>query len=83
MVAKKLKKDGIVVYGYTARSDLDFSKVHFLVKGSGHGNNNNGQTVVIGKEEAPPEGFLVCTGDCSCCKICMSDQKINVAFRKH
>ncbi|MCK5666811.1 MAG: hypothetical protein KAI17_25150 [Thiotrichaceae bacterium] len=37
---------GVIVYGYTARKDLDFSKIRsFLVKGSSNGAGNNGMTV--------------------------------------
>ncbi len=82
-IAKKLKAEKVVVYGYTARSDLSFKNVHFLVKGSENNAGNNGKTVVIGKEEIPPKGYLVCPGDCSCCDLCKINKKINIAFRKH
>jgi len=83
MIAQKLKNDKVYVYGYTARSDLDFSNVHFLVKGSDNDAGNNGRTVVIQKDEALPKGYIECPGDCSVCNLCKIDKKVNIAFRKH
>jgi len=83
IVAKKLKNFNIVTYGYTARRDLDFKDVNFLVKGSGHNKGNNGMTTIINKNDAIPEGFRECPGSCKSCSICMSNKKINIAFRKH
>ena len=45
IIASMLAYYGIVTYGYTARKDLDFTNVNFLVKGSGHDNSNNGTTI--------------------------------------
>jgi len=82
-IAKKLKNFNIVVYGYTARRDLDFSDVHFLVKGSGHKKGNNGETTIINKNDDIPEGYRECPGSCKTCNLCMVDKKFNIAFRKH
>lgn len=88
-IAEELKKVNVITYGYTARKDLDFSNVSFIVRGSGW-ISKNGQTKVIEKTEKRPEGFVVCPdNDCgNKCKLCMkesrSDSKlINIAFRKH
>ena len=83
IIAKKLKNFNIIVYGYTARRDLDFSDVHFLVKGSGHKKGNNGETTIINKNDDVPEGFRECPGSCKTCNLCMVDKKFNIAFRKH
>jgi len=83
IVAKKLKNFNIVTYGYTSRKDLDFSSVNFLVKGSGHSKGNNGKTTIIDTNESIPEGYRECPGDCKICSMCMTNKKINIAFRKH
>ena len=82
-VAKKLKNFNIVTYGYTARRDLDFKDVNFLVKGSGHSKGNNGMTTIIETDASIPEGFRECPGSCKTCNLCMVDKKFNIAFRKH
>ena len=87
-VAEHIKhyRDDITIYGYTARSDLDFSKAKFLVKGSYHDKANNGKCIVIGKNESVPEGFIECPGGeqgCARCNLCKIDRKHNIAFRKH
>lgn len=83
VVAKKLKNFGIIVYGYSARKDLDFSKALFLVKGSGHDKGNNGRTEIISKDDPIPEDFKLCPGSCKSCNLCMVNKKFNIAFRKH
>ena len=82
-IAKKLKNFGIVTYGYTARRDLDYSNVHFLVKGSGHKKGNNGMTTIIAKDEDVPEGFKLCPGSSKSCNLCMVPKGFNIAFRRH
>lgn len=57
-ITEGLKGEGLTVYGYTARRDLDFRNVEFLVKGSGHSGGNNGRTTIIGKKEAVPKGYI-------------------------
>jgi len=83
-IAKELKKRfGIVTYGNSARSDLNFKGVSFLVKGSGHSKGNNGKSIVIKKGEDIPKGYYDCPADCRECSVCKMNKKINVAFRKH
>lgn len=59
----------LIVYGYTARSDLDFSKrpSNMIVNGSSFMVDNS--FTPITKEEAPNHD-LVCGGDCSVCDWC-------------
>jgi hypothetical protein len=83
IIAKKLKNFGIVTYGYTARHDLNYDKVEFLVKGSGHTKGNNGMTTIITKDQEVPEGFKLCPGSCKSCNLCMVNKKFNIAFRRH
>ena len=71
------------MYGYTARSDLDFSKATFLAKGSHHDKGNNGRCEVVNKNDPIPEEYIVCPGDCRYCNLCKIDRKHNIAFRKH
>lgn len=82
-ISAGLKTIGITSYGYTARSDLNYSNVEFLVKGSGWSGSPNGSTRVIGKDEAVPEGFIECPGSCKKCNLCKINVPHNIAFRKH
>lgn len=82
-IASMLQIKNIVTYTYSARSDLDFSNVSFLIKGSNHDKGNNGKAVVIAKNEPVPKGYVECPGSCGKCIMCMSNKKINIAFRKH
>lgn len=83
-IAKKLNEEfSITTYGYSARSDLDFKNVNFLVKGSGHDNGNNGTTIVVNKKEDVPKDYITCIGSCIDCDVCKKLNKLNVAFIKH
>jgi hypothetical protein len=83
-ISKQLKQDfNIVTFGYTARADLVFEHVSFLVKGSGNDSGNNGDTIVIDKPEDCPEGYYLCPGSCFKCSVCASNKKIKVAFVNH
>ena len=78
----------IITYGYSARSDLDFSNVHFLCKGSGHDNGNNGRTDVkkLTKEEKKLKTYnkyVVCRMDCRVCNYCKKPNNINILFPLH
>lgn len=81
-VAEILKSKGIVTYGYTARSDLNFSNINFLVKGSGW-NGPNGKTIIIKKQDSVPKGYILCPGSCKKCNLCKINNPLNIAFRKH
>lgn len=80
-VAARLKETtGITTYGFSARSDLDFSAARFLVKGSGHDRGNNGRCMVIGAGDPVPDGYHLCPENCRTCDLCMQDSKLNIAF---
>lgn len=84
LIADGLRTIGITTYGYTARYDLDFSDRRFIVRGSGFFNEYlNGTTTVITKNQEPPEGYIVCPGNCRRCNICKSEHLFNIAFRAH
>lgn len=72
-IAKKLSMFGIKVYCYTARKDLDFSKVkHVIISGSNfqkEGVSNIFKMIL--KKEDRPKGYGICKGDCSVCNRCM------------
>jgi hypothetical protein len=81
---------GWIFCGYSARSDLDFSKVvSFIVKGSGHEKGNNGQTRAAKRgsrlfnELSREKGFTVCPGDCRSCSVCKVKNDTNVVFPLH
>jgi len=97
-ITKAIKKvfKHIEVYGYSARSDLDFTKVSFFCKGSGHDAGNHGRTIARHKKELMlPDGSLaaavqldgqaykVCPGSCKSCKICKVTSRHNVVFPLH
>jgi len=79
---------GWMVYGFTARKDLDFSKVvSFLVKGSSHDAGNNGTAIArhpkyIEAYEQSSE-YYVCPGSCRKCSVCKQANGANVVFPLH
>jgi hypothetical protein len=83
-IAFALSTHGVAVYVYTARKDLDFSKVkHLVINGSGFkkaGVSNVFQ--YIEKLEDKPAGFALCPGDCRVCTRCQKHNK-NTAVLKH
>ena len=83
---------GITTYGYTARGDLDFTNVGFLVKGSSHNNGNNGKCIAsIQARKASAYStmiirdrvYTVCPGDCSTCDLCKIPNKLDIVFPLH
>ena len=84
VIAKKLKDAmNITSYGYTSRSDLDFTKAQFLVKGSEHTKGNNGRVQILEKGESVPKGYYLCPGSCKKCNMCATNNKRNIAIRRH
>lgn len=93
-IAFYLKKlYAIETYGYSARSDLDFSQALFNCKGSGHDHGNNGKTIArkmpkdFGwmdyNDTTTGELFKVCPMDCKICNMCKTDAGINIVFPLH
>ena len=72
-----------VVYGYTARTDLDFSKVsdNMIVNGSDFMLHNLFQVVYdradLDKTQA------ICPGDCSSCNLCKERRGLIIQVLKH
>ena len=83
-ISKQIKQTlNITTYGYTARSDLDFTECHALIKGSGHDSGNNGKCITIKSESDNPEGFIICPGSCKTCNLCKINTQLNISFIKH
>ena len=88
-IAKLLAEHGVVTYGYTARQDLDFTGVSFIVRGSGFGDDKRdrpglkGITKVVDKTYVREPGWIICPGSCKTCSLCSSNVNVNIAFRKH
>jgi hypothetical protein len=94
LVAEYLKREhDITTYGYTAREDLNFENVHFLVKGSSHDSGNNGKTIVMKKHMISDhfstlntrerKTWKVCPMSCKECDICKTYTKQNIIFPLH
>jgi len=93
-IARFLKEyHKIITYGYSAREDLNFENVHFLVKGSSHDNGNNGKTIVMKKfmiqehlSTLPKEIqkiWKICPMSCKKCDICKTPTGENIIFPMH
>lgn len=78
-----LKEHNIITYGYSARSDLDFTNASFFCKGSDNDAGNHGKTIVIKTVTDCPVNFEVCPGDCNTCSLCYHPESYNIAFPKH
>lgn len=75
-IADLLKTEGITMYCYTARKDLNFTKRNnLIVNGSGFMVDNNFTVVSRGKK-------ATCISDCNICNKCMKPRfkKITVAM---
>lgn len=85
-ITRVLSRYGIVVYGYTARIDLDFRGVKFLVKRSGHTKPKTGTNgyfrVVINKKHLK-KGEKLCPMDCRKCTLCPSEKEYKIACVLH
>lgn len=79
------KNKGIIVYGYTARIDLDYTGVSFIIRASGYKPTNGmtGATTIIKKNRPIPKGYFKCVGDCTICNKCMKKHTKNIAFLIH
>lgn len=76
-IAALLKPHGVKVYCYTARSDLDFSRVETMVV-NGSGFKVHGEFRFVRSEADVPEGFKVCGGSCKTCTRCQHGRETAV-----
>jgi len=80
MVAANLKPYGIVTCGYTARIDLDFSKVrHVVVTGSGFMVHNE----FVAVKEFTAEHRNRCAGNCRVCVKCQKRYGETIFVKYH
>lgn len=96
MELKSIGRQQLIWYGYSARSDLDFSFCKtLLVKGSEHNQGNNGRVYL---REQPKKGLPlktentfalfgrhvnVCPGKCYGCSICKTADKQDLIIPLH
>lgn len=95
MLSRFLNKSGIIVYCYTARSDLDFSDCeHLVVNGSGWMAHNQFQVaykirkegqkwVAKNKDDNEVVCDYVCPGDCRKCSVCQFKRRRTTAVLLH
>jgi len=82
-IARHLAKYKVKVYCYTARKDLDFSKVRNLViLGSNfHKVGMRGTFKMVLNKKDKPSGYGICKGDCRVCNRCLVGR--NTVILKH
>lgn len=82
-IARMLDRFGVKTYCYTARRDLDFSKVrHLIVSGSGFQKEGiRNEFKMIEKGDEKPKGYGECKGDCRVCNRCQVRGKKTVILR--
>jgi len=83
-IASILAAHRIIMYCYTARRDLDFSKVkHLVISGSGFKKEGiANEFKMVEKVENRPKGYGICFGDCRICNRCLYRGK-NTVVVKH
>jgi hypothetical protein len=83
-IAQLLEAEGVTVYCYTARQDLDFSRVQSLII-NGSGFKKEGivnEFKMVERAEDRPQGYGICYGDCRVCHRCLYRGK-NTVVVKH
>jgi hypothetical protein len=80
-ISRYLKRLNVLTYCNTARSDLNFRNLSYLVRGSGF-EGPNGMTIVLDHGEPRPKGFFECVENCRICDLCKRDHS-NIVYRKH
>jgi len=73
---------GIKVYCYTARRDLDYSAVKYLVvNGSGFSKPGTaGEFLAVKDLRRKPAGYGICCGDCTTCHRCIDGKNTVVVL---
>jgi hypothetical protein len=80
-IAKKIKElYGIKTYTYSARKDLDFSNVSFVINGSSWMADNEFRYIPKNKIYT---GKFICPGDCKICNLCKEKRGIVIGVNHH
>lgn len=79
-IVNAMERHGIKVYGYTARRDLDFSRIssNMTVTGSGFMIHNNFKAV-----KALNKTGRICPGDCRRCDMCKTRKGVTIQALYH
>jgi hypothetical protein len=80
-IADRLKDRGVKVYGYTARRDLDFSKLSDNLTMNGSGFMVHNQIITV-KEPDPLAGYI-CPGSCKLCTLCTQTHHSQIQIKIH
>lgn len=93
LAATLYRRFKIRTYGYTARHDLDYSRLgsYIALRGSSHDKAPHGRTIVrpIPKDNQSKtiavDGlkYSVCPGNCRTCNLCKTRWARNIVFPKH
>lgn len=80
-IADLLEPEHVIVYGYTARSDLDFTKIsrNMIVNGSGFMLHNNFKAVASLKNI----NGKICPGNCRICNMCKEKKYRTIYIKYH
>jgi hypothetical protein len=81
-ISKLLETTGVIVYGYTARSDLDFSQAPNNVCFQGSGFMIHNSFTAVPKEEAAA-AEVHCAGNCRLCNLCKSRAHADIKVGYH
>lgn len=84
-LAKELSGSGIVIYCWTARKDLDFSNVSFIVNASNVGVKHSSRLFLATKQEVFDRLEVgkhehKCPGNCRICNVCRSKNDITKVY---
>lgn len=80
-LAKVLTGNGIKVYGYTARKDLDFTDLKKYATINGQHFMVSNKVMVV--SEFSNKGEIQCPGKCFDCNACATAQGQTIEIRKH
>lgn len=80
-IAELLAPAGVRVYSYTARRDLDFSKVSDNLVVNGSGFKVRGEFKFILSRKDRPKGYGICPMDCRKCRRCLDGK--NTCIVRH
>jgi len=83
IIARKLAALGITVYGYTARKDLDTSKLERYATVNGSNAMKSNRVHVMPAADIPADAEHVCECDCKVCDTCKTGSGKDIYFPIH